>query len=181
MEFRQNVAFMRETLPEAAVPQPNLPHYSRRLCQCLPIRLKRPPKVDVPLSLCVKVKFTELLAELAGCFNSTENTLSGEGLPRGKPLAKCKSIKDLYTVNNMVYNFTPAVLDGPFCEPESVTIPTSIGQCLEQDAQVLTLIGSFLDCSGFSANSLLDEASKDPEASETTRRLVVALSDLEKS
>ena len=80
----------------------------------------------------------------------------------------------------------PAVLNGPFrdrdiCEPESVTVSTSILQCLEQDVRVLTLIGSFLDCSGFSANSLLDEATKDPGASETTRQLVVALSDLEKS
>ena len=46
---------------------------------------------------------------------------------------------------------------------------------------MLTLIGSFLDCSGFCANSLLDEGSKDAKASETTRQLVVALSDLEKS
>ena len=43
------------------------------------------------------------------------------------------------------------------------------------------MIGSFLDCSGFSANRLLDEASLDPEASETTRKLVCALSGIEKS
>ena len=46
---------------------------------------------------------------------------------------------------------------------------------------MLTLISSFLDCSGFLANSLLEEASKDPLASKSTRQLVVALSDLEKS
>ena len=66
-------------------------------------------------------------------------------------------------------------------------------QWLEQDPQVLTLICSFLDCSGYSANSLLDEASTDPGASlldeastdlgssETMRQLMVALSVLEKS
>ena len=66
-------------------------------------------------------------------------------------------------------------------EPESVTIPSSILQRLEQDAGVLTMIGSFLDCSGYLVNSLLDEAVLDPEASETTRQLVCALSGLEKS
>ena len=39
------------------------------------------PKVEVPLSLFVKAKFAKLSAELAGCVDSTENTLSGEGLP----------------------------------------------------------------------------------------------------
>ena len=43
------------------------------------------------------------------------------------------------------------------------------------------MIGSFLDCSGFLANSQLDEASRDPRASETTRQLVSALSGLRKS
>ena len=54
-------------------------------------------------------------------------------------------------------------------------------QRLEQDARVLTVIGSFLACSGFSANRLLDEVSKDPAASETMRQIVGTLSDLEKS
>ena len=134
----------------------------------------------------VKAKFTELSSELAGCANTSENVHSGEGLPRGKPLAKPKSRMDLYRVNKSVYQIVPMVLDGPFQdrdirEPETVTIPTSLLQHLEQDAWVLTLIGSFLDYSGFSANSLLDEASKDPEASETMRQLVVTLLDLKKS
>ena len=43
------------------------------------------------------------------------------------------------------------------------------------------MIGSFLDCSGFSANSLLDKASRDPMASETMRQLAGTLLDLEKS
>ena len=66
-------------------------------------------------------------------------------------------------------------------ERESVTIPTSMLQRLEHDALVLSMIRSFLDCSGFSANGLLDEASRDPVASETTRQLMCALSGLEKS
>ena len=70
---------------------------------------------------------------------------------------------DLYRINRSVYNFAPATFVGPFRdrnvhEPESVynTIPSSM---LQQDVRVLTMIGSFLDCSGFSAKSLLDEAS----------------------
>ena len=55
------------------------------------------------------------------------------------------------------------MLDGPLRDrdirkPDLVTIPMSLLQVLEQDVWVLTLIGSFLDC-------LLDEVSKDPEAS----------------
>ena len=115
-----------------------------------------------------------------------ENMFLAEGLFRGKPLMKPKSRMDLYKVNRPVYNFAPTVLDGPFrdhniCELESVTIPTYMLQHLEQDAQMLTMISSFLDCSGFSVNYLFDEASKDTETCETTRQLVEALSDLEKS
>ena len=59
------------------------------------------PKVEVPLSLFVKAKFAELSAKLAGCADSTENALSGEGLPQGKPLVKPKSRMDLYRVNGV--------------------------------------------------------------------------------
>ena len=45
-------------------------------------------------------------------------------------------------------------------EPDSVMIPMSMLQWLEMDARVLTMIGSFIDCSGYLANSLLDEASQ---------------------
>ena len=42
------------------------------------------------------------------------------------------------------------------------------------------MIGSFLDCTGYLASSLLDEAiKKDPEASANTRSLISALSGLE--
>ena len=37
------------------------------------------------------------------------------------------------------------------------------------------MISSFFDCSDFSANSLLDEASKDPAASETMKQLAGTL------
>ena len=95
-------------------------------------------------------------------------------------------MKDSYRVSKLTYYFGPAVLDGPLKDhdvrkPEMVSIPRSFLQHLEQDARVLTLISSFLDCSGFSANSFMEEASKDPGASKSTRQLVVALSDLEKS
>ena len=130
-------------------------------------QVEETPKIEVPLSLFVKAKFSELSEELAGVAYSADTTSSGKSLARGKPLSKLRSRMDLYKVSRAVYNFAPTTLDGPFrdCDvrkPESVTIPSSMLQRLEQDARVLTLIGSFLDCSGFSTNSLLDEASLDP-------------------
>ena len=89
-------------------------------------------------------------------------------------------------VSKLVYNFAAATVDGllrdrDIREPDSVTIPTSMLQYLEEDARVLTMIGSFLDCLGFSANSLLYEVGQDPTASQTMRQLLGALSGLEKS
>ena len=88
---------------------------------------------------------------------------------------------DAYRVSNLVNHFGSAVLDGPLRdrgvkEPDMVSIPRSLLHRLEMDVRVLTLVSSFLDCSGYSANSLLDEARGDPEASESTRQLMEALS-----
>ena len=104
--------FMSETLAEAAVPQPA--PVQPKAVPMLSHQAEETPKVEVPLSLIVKVKFAELAAELAGFADMAENVPSGEGLPRGKPLVKPKSRMDLYRVNRSVYNFALAALDGPF-------------------------------------------------------------------
>ena len=107
--------------------------------------------METPFSLFMKAKFSKLSDELAGVASLAENTASGEGLARGKPLSKPRSRMDLYRVDKSVYNFAAAMIDGPLRdpnvrEPDSVTIPTSMLRRLEQDARVLTMIGSFLNC-----------------------------------
>ena len=85
-EFRQNVAFMRETLPQEVVSQP-----APVQLKAVPMstnQVEETPKVEVPLSLFVKAMFVELSSELAGCTDTPETAHSGEGLTRGKPLAK---------------------------------------------------------------------------------------------
>ena len=154
--------FMRQTLPEEAVPQPT-PIQPKAVAMSAQ-QAEETPKVEAPFSLYVKAKFSELSEKLVGVARSAENASASEGLAHGKPLSKPKSRMEAYCVSMSVYSFTAATVDGPLrdrdvCEPESVTIPTSMLQRLEQGARVLTMIGSFLDCSGFSANSLLDEAS----------------------
>ena len=131
-------------------------------------------EIPFPLSLFMKAKFLELSSALAGCADMSQTAHSGEGLPQDKLLAKPKSRMDLYRVSKSAYHLTPAVLDGPLmdhdvCELEMVSILTSFCQRLEEDARVLTLISSFLDCTGFSANSLLDEACKGFRVHEATR------------
>ena len=111
-EFRQIVAFMRQTLLKAAVPQPTLAQ--PRAVPMSSHQAEETPKVEVPLSLFVKAKFSELSEERAGVAYSAENASSGEGLARGKLLSKPRSRMDLYKVNRSVYNFAPATLDGPF-------------------------------------------------------------------
>ena len=144
------------------------------------------PKVDVPLSLFVKAKFAELLAELVGCAASTENALLGEGLPRGKPLVKPESRRDLFQSQQVSVQIRAcctrwSLLGSRHLQAGVGHHPNIMLQRLEQHTWLLTMIGSFLDCSGFSANSLLDDASKDFAVSKTMRQLVGACSDLEKS
>ena len=184
-EFRQSLLFMRQTLPEAAVPQ--LTPVQPRAVAMSAHHAEETSKLEPPFSVYVKEKFAELSDELVGGMtSSSENSAASKGLAHGKPLSKPKYRMESYRVSKSVYSFSASSVDGPLREhdvrePDSVTIMTSMLQRLEQDARVLTMIGSFLDCSGFSANSLLDEASRDPRASETTRQLVSALSGLEKS
>ena len=47
-----------------------------------------------------------------------------------------------------------------------------VSEWFEQDAQVLTMVGSFLDCSGVTSTCLFKEVSRNEGASEGTRQLV---------
>ena len=143
------------------------------------------PKVEAPFSLFVRAKLSELSEELVGGTGSGQNPSTSEGLTRGKPLSKPKSRLDAYRVSRSVYNFSATAVDVPLRdrdvrEPETVTIPTSLLQRLEQDARILTMIGSFLECSGFSANSLLDEVSQDPRDYEATRGCPVCTGEVQR-
>ena len=71
-EFRQNVVFMRQTISEAAVPQPTPVQPKAVLMSALQAE-------EASFSLFVNAKFSELSDELAGTTGSTKNT-SGEGL-----------------------------------------------------------------------------------------------------
>ena len=83
-EFRQNVAFMWETILEAAVPQPA--PAQQKAVPMSANQAEETPKGEVPLSLFVKAKFTKLSAELAGCVDSSEKrTLGGRPTPRQAP------------------------------------------------------------------------------------------------
>ena len=46
-------------------------------------------------------------------------------------------------------------------EPDSVSIPLSTVEQFEQDAHVLTMVGSFLDRSGATSTRLLDEGASE--------------------
>ena len=102
---------MRETLPKEAVPQPV--QVQPKAIPMSSSQIEEAPKAEVPLSLFVKAKFGELSSERTGCADATDSANSGEGLPRGKPLAKPKSKMDSYRVNKLSYHFRHALLDGP--------------------------------------------------------------------
>ena len=54
-------------------------------------------------------------------------------------------------------------------------------QRFKQDACVLTMVGSFLDCSGATLTHLVEEASRNEGTSEGTRQLVRTVLELEHS
>ena len=68
-------------------------------------------------------------------------------------------------------------------EQDSLTLSLAAIQRLEQDSRVMTMIGSFLDCSGTTSTRLrlLKEAILEEGASEGTCRLVGTLLELERS
>ena len=131
------MALLRETLPKAAIPQP-APVQPRAVPMSTD-QVEETPKAEVPFSTYVTDKFVELSNQLAGVPDTLDSVNSGEGLGRGKPLAKPKSWMDSYRVSNLVYHFGHSVLDGPLrdCgvkEPEMVSILRSLQHRLEMDA-----------------------------------------------
>ena len=94
----------------------------------------------------------ELSADLCGDIDSGEVAPSGDcGLQRGKP--KPKARMDAYHINRGVFNFAATTVHVPLKargvkEKEAVAVLASSLQCFEQDFHVLTMMVSFLDCSG---------------------------------
>ena len=102
-------------------------------------------------------------------------------LQRGKPWPKPKARMDTYQVSHRIFNFATSTVcvNTPLkaCnikEVEFVSVPLSMLQHFEQDSHVLTIVGSFLDCSGATSAHLLEEGT-----SEGTRQLIGMLLDLE--
>ena len=66
-------------------------------------------------------------------------------------------------------------------EQDSFSVSLATIQRLEQDARMMTMIGSFLDCSGATSMGLLEEAMLEEGASESTCLLGGTLLELEHS
>ena len=70
---------------------------------------------------------------------------------------------DTYRVRYEVFSFVAVSLDAPLWvrelkEQDLISISLANIQRIEQDARVMTMIGSFLDCSGATSTLLLEEA-----------------------
>ena len=110
--------------------------------------------MEVPFSTFVGQRLAELSADLCGEVDSNKVVLLGDhGIQRGKLLPKPKARMDAYCINGSIFNFTASSLDVPLKarelgKPESVLIPLRMVQRFEQHAWVLTMVGSFLGCSG---------------------------------
>ena len=93
---------------------------------------------------------------------------------------------DAYRVGKSVFSFAATSIDVPFrtCklkEQDSLSLPLSMVQRLEQDSRVLTMMGSFLDCLGAMSTCLLEEVILDKGALEGTCQLVGILLELQRS
>ena len=127
----------------------------------------------------------ELAADLWGEVDGRETGLSGnQSLQKGKLLPKPKARMDTYRVGRTVFSFVASIIDAPLrvCnlkEHESLNLPVSTIQRFEQDVQVLTMVGSFLDCLGTMLTR--PEAILNEGPSEGTCWLVGMLLELEHS
>ena len=125
----------------------------------------------------------ELSTNLCGEVDGDDVMLSGDhGLQRGKLLPRPKARMDTYYINHSVFNFAALSLDAPLKarklkEPELVSAPLATVQRFEQDARILTMIGSFLECCGATSTRLLEEVSLD----EGTQQLIKTFLELEHS
>ena len=80
---------------------------------------------------------------------------------------------EAYLVRRKIFSFVAASLNAPLraCRlkgQDSLSVSLAIIQRLEQDAWVMTMIGSFLDCSGVTSTHLLEEAMLEDGALEVT-------------
>ena len=88
VELRQNLLFMRETLPVEAVPQPT-PLEIKAVAMSVQ-QTEEAPKVEAPFSVFVRAKFAELSDKLVGGTGSGDNPSASDDLARGKLLSRPK-------------------------------------------------------------------------------------------
>ena len=91
---------------------------------------------------------------------------------------------DAYRANHSVFNFAALSIDAllkrhELKELKSVLVPLATVQRFKQDTRILTMVGSFLDCSGVTSPCLLEETSLDEGTSEGTQQLIGTLLELE--
>ena len=87
-----------------------------------------------------------------------------------------------YRLGHEVFSFVDAPLwVRELKEQDSLTVSLPTIQRLEQDSSLMTMKGSFLDCSGITSTRLLEEAMLEEGALEGTCRLVGTLLELERS
>ena len=91
---------------------------------------------------------------------------------------------DAYRVNRSVFNFAALSIDAPLKvrelrEAELLSVPLVTVQRFEQDAHILTMVGSFLDCYGTTSTHLLEEVSLNEGAAQGIRQLIRTLLELE--
>ena len=121
--------------------------------------------MEVLFSPFVRQSLAELSTDLHRYVDGSEVVPLGDcGVQRGKPLPKLKATcrMEAYRVNHGVLKFTASTVDVPrkVCDirkAESVSELLSTLRHFEQYSFILTMVGSFLDCSGATSTGLLDE------------------------
>ena len=118
----------------------------------------------------VTQRLAELSGDLYGEVDRHDAVLSGDhGLQKRKLLPKPKARMDAYRVNCSVFSFAVSSINAPLKahklkEAESLSVPVATMQTFEQDACILTMVRSFLDCSSMISTRLLDESLLLPSA-----------------
>ena len=88
-------------------------------------------------------------------------------------MPKPKARMDAYRVNRAVFNFAASNVDVSLkaCdvwEADFVSVPLNTVLRFEQDARVLTIVGSFLDCFRATSTRLFEEGSRNEDPSKGT-------------
>ena len=184
---RNKAKFFSKTLPLCGTPSkrkwPHLPQvWCQRQHRCLLCKGWKLPRVEVLFSPFVRQRLAELSADLCGEVDGNKVAILGDhGLQRRKLLKNPKARMDTYCVNRTLFNLGASNIDTPLkaCDVQEAEFVSV--QLFEQDVQVLTMMGYFLDCSSTTSTCLLEEVSHDEGTSEGTRQLVRMLLDLERS